>query len=50
MAARSLLLKLHERELIALPPRQPASPNRMRHRRLACVLLEPNYPRIRKSG
>ncbi len=40
MAARSFLLKLHERELIALPPRQCASPNRMRHRRLECVPLD----------
>jgi hypothetical protein len=40
MAARSLLLKLHERDLITLPPRHRASPNRMRHRRLACVPLD----------
>lgn len=40
MAARSFLLKLHERELIALPPRQRASPNRMRHRRLVCVEVD----------
>lgn len=40
MAARHFLLKLHERELIALPPRQCASPNRMRHRRLECVALD----------
>jgi hypothetical protein len=40
MAARHFLLKLHQRELIALPPRQRASPNRMRHRRLECVALE----------
>jgi hypothetical protein len=40
MAARSLLLKLQERELIELPPRQCASPNRMRHRRLECVSLD----------
>ena len=40
MAARSFLLKLHERDLIPLPPRHRASPNRMRHRRLACVPLD----------
>lgn len=40
MAARSFLLKLHARELIALPPRQRVSPNRMRHRRLECVPLD----------
>lgn len=40
MAARSFLLKLHERELIVLPPKQCASPNRMKHRRLECVPLD----------
>lgn len=40
MAARSFLLKLHERDLITLPPCQRASPNRMRHRRLECVPLD----------
>ena len=40
MAARSFLLKLHERDLIRLPPRHRASPNRMRHRRLECVPLD----------
>lgn len=40
MAARHFLLKLEARELIRLPPLQRASPNRMRHRRLACVELD----------
>ncbi len=40
MAARTLLLKLHSRELITLPPCQRASPNRMRHRKLECVPLD----------
>jgi hypothetical protein len=40
MAAHSLLLKLHERDLITLPPCQRANPNRMRHRRLECVSLD----------
>ena len=40
MAARSFLLKLHERELIVLPPKRCASPNRMKHRRLECVPLD----------
>jgi hypothetical protein len=40
MAARHFLLKLEARALIRLPPRQRASPNRMRHRRLECVALE----------
>lgn len=40
MAARGFLLKLQARELITLPPRQCASPNRMRHRRLECVPLD----------
>ena len=40
MAARSFLLKLHTRGLIVLPPTRRASPNRMKHRRLAWVALE----------
>lgn len=40
MAARGFLLKLEARELIRLPSRQRASPNRMRHRRLVCVPLD----------
>lgn len=40
MAARHFLLKLHQRELIRLPPLQRASPNRMRHRRLERVELD----------
>jgi hypothetical protein len=35
MAARSLLLKLHERGWITLPAKRRASPNRMRHKRVA---------------
>ena len=35
MAARTLLLKLEARGLIRLPPRRRASPNRMRHKRVA---------------
>jgi hypothetical protein len=37
MAARSLLLKLHERGWIALPAKRRASPNRMRHKRVVEV-------------
>lgn len=37
MAARSLLLKLHERGWIGLPPKRRESPNRMRHRKVAAV-------------
>lgn len=40
MAARHFLLKLEARDLIRLPPLRRASPNRMRHRRLACVELD----------
>ena len=40
MAARSFLNKLHERGLIQLPACRCASPNRMKHRRLACVTLD----------
>ncbi len=40
MAARSFLIKLHERALIQLPPCRRQSPNRMKHRRLECVTLE----------
>lgn len=35
MAARTLLLKLEARGWIRLPPRRRASPNRMRHKRVA---------------
>jgi hypothetical protein len=34
MAARSLLLKLEERDWVALPARRCLSPNRMRHKRI----------------
>jgi hypothetical protein len=37
MAARSLLLKLQERGWITLPAKRRASPNRMRHKRVALV-------------
>jgi len=37
MAARSLLLKLHDRGWIALPAKRRASPNRMHHKRVARV-------------
>lgn len=37
MAARTLLLKLEARGLIHLPPRRRASPNRMRHKRVAAL-------------
>jgi hypothetical protein len=37
MAARSLLLKLHERGWITLPPKRRESPNRMRHKQVAQV-------------
>lgn len=37
MAARSLLLKLHERGWIALPAKRRASPNRMRRKRVKPV-------------
>jgi hypothetical protein len=40
MAARSFLNKLEQRELIRLPGLRRASPNRMKHRRLACVALD----------
>ena len=40
MATRHLLLKPEARELIRLPPLRRASPNRMRHRHLACVELD----------
>src|SRR5204862_2908804 len=45
MAARTLLLKLERRGLIALPPCRCASPNRMRHKRPpAAGLLPPAAP------
>lgn len=37
MAARTLLVKLEERGLVALPARRWASPNRMRHKRVVMV-------------
>lgn len=37
MAARSLLLKLGERDWITLPAKRRASPNRMRHKRVCWV-------------
>jgi hypothetical protein len=37
MAARTLLLKLEERELIRLPARRCASPNRMRHKQVPAL-------------
>jgi hypothetical protein len=40
MAARSFLNQLHARALIQLPPCRRASPNRMKHRRLACVQVD----------
>jgi hypothetical protein len=40
MAARSFLNKLHARALIQLPPCRRASPNRMKHRQLACVAVD----------
>jgi len=40
MAARSFLLKLHQRELIRLPAPKRVCPNRMKERRLECVPLE----------
>ncbi len=45
MAARSLLLKLHERKWITLPAKRRASPNRMRHKRVVQVdhATEPIY-------
>ena len=43
MAARSLLLKLEERGLVALPARRCLSPNRMRHKQIRC-LAHPNDP------
>jgi hypothetical protein len=42
MAARSFLNKLHQRELIPLPSLRRASPNRMKHRRLECVAVDPS--------
>jgi hypothetical protein len=52
MAARHCLLKLHQRQRITLPPRQCASPNRMRHRQLECVPLErsPVVGKLRDLG
>lgn len=44
MAARTLLLKLEARGLIRLPPRRRASPNRMRHKRVA-----PLDPRVSQA-
>ena len=45
MAARTLLLKLERRGVIALPPRRRTSPNRMRHKRApAAALLPPGAP------
>lgn len=41
MAARTLLLKLERRGLIALPPCRRPSPNRMRHKRPPAVALLP---------
>jgi hypothetical protein len=40
MAARSFLNKLHDRALIQLPSCRRASPNRMKHRQLACVAVD----------
>jgi hypothetical protein len=37
MAARTLLVKLEQRGLVELPARRWASPNRMRHKRVAAV-------------
>jgi hypothetical protein len=37
MAARSLLLKLEQRGLVALPARRRLSPNRMRHKQIRCL-------------
>lgn len=37
MAARSLLLKLEQRGYLVLPPKRRASPNRMRHKKVAPV-------------
>ena len=37
MAARSLLLKLEARGYVVLPPKRRASPNRMRHKKVAPV-------------
>lgn len=42
MAARSLLNKLHQRGLIQLPPCRRTSPNRMKHRQLEWVALDPS--------
>jgi hypothetical protein len=42
MAARSFLNKLHERALIQLPACRRESPNRMKHRRLECVAVDPS--------
>jgi len=45
MAARTLLLKLHQRGAIVLPPCRRTSPNRMRHKRApAPDLLPPAAP------
>jgi len=45
MAARTLLLKLERRGMIALPPRRRVSPNRMRHKRPpAAEVLPPAAP------
>lgn len=50
MAARSLLLKLHERGWITLPAKRRASPNRMRHKRVAPVdhTTEPIHASLRE--
>jgi hypothetical protein len=50
MAARSLLLKLHERGWISLPAKRRASPNRMHHKRVAAVdhATEPIHASLRE--
>jgi hypothetical protein len=50
MAARSLLLKLHERDWITLPAKRRASPNRMHNKRVAAVAhaTEPIHASLRE--
>lgn len=50
MAARSLLLKLHERGWISLPAKRRASPNRMHNKRVAAVdhATEPIHASLRE--
>jgi hypothetical protein len=50
MAARSLMLKLHDRGWISLPAKRRASPNRMHHKRVVSVdhAAEPIHASLRE--